>query len=182
MLKRLIALILMLAIPLIPGVAGPAAAADAPYVYRLGPGDKLQITTYGEDRLTGTFTVNSEGVVVFPLIGDVPARGLTLGEFRKQIVDALAARFIRNPSVAIEILNYRTVFVLGEIARAGEFPYSDGLTVYQVVARAGGFTFRANKRRVFIRHEGESGETAVPLTPATPVRPGDTIRIGARYF
>lgn len=172
------------------GIGGAAVAAgvadtssdDGDYVYRLGPGDKLQITTYGEDKLTGTFTVNAEGVVPFPLLGDVPAKGLTVSQFRKIVVAELSSRFIRNPSVTVDVLNYRNVYILGEVARPGEFPYTDGLTVNQLVAKAGGFTFRANRHRYFVQHESEHEENKQKLRPSARVRPGDTIRIGTAYF
>ena len=50
------------------------------------------------------------------------------------------------------------------------------------VATAGGFTYRANERRVFIRHANGGDEIEFPLLPSTPVLPGDTIRIGERLF
>ena len=56
------------------------------------------------------------------------------------------------------------------------------MTVYGLVAKAGGFTYRANQKMVFIRREGDPRESRDVLEAGTLVRPGDTIRIGQRYF
>jgi len=80
------------------------------------------------------------------------------------------------------VANYRPFFILGEVQRPGTYPYSASLTVLNAVATAGGFTYRANQTRVFIRHATDSDERAYPLTIATPVLPGDTVRIGERLF
>jgi polysaccharide export outer membrane protein len=50
------------------------------------------------------------------------------------------------------------------------------------VALASGFSYRANQKKVFIRHAGATSEEEVPLTSMTMVAPGDTIRIAERYF
>ena len=64
----------------------------------------------------------------------------------------------------------------------GEYPYSDGITVLNAVALAQGFTYRADKKKIYIRHVNEDKESAVPLTSSLRVTPGDTIRVGERYF
>lgn len=149
--------------------------------YRLGPGDQLRITVYNEADLTGLYIVGSQGTISYPLIGDVRAAGLTITEFTESLRQALLA-FIRQPNVSVEVANYRPFFILGEVQRPGTYPYSASLTVLNAVATAGGFTYRANQSRVFIRHANEQEERAYPLTIATPVLPGDTVRIGERLF
>lgn len=73
-------------------------------------------------------------------------------------------------------------YILGEVNQAGEYPYSDNLTVMQAVATAKGFTYRANRGRVFIRRAGEAEERSYKLTPTLRLQPGDTIRVGERFF
>ena len=149
--------------------------------YRLGPGDQLRITVFNEAELTGQYIVGSQGTISYPLVGEVHAAGLTLAEFSAQLQTALAA-YIRAPNVSVEVANYRPFFILGEVQRPGTYPYSASLTVLNAVATAGGFTYRANQNRVFIRHANEQEERSYPLTIATPVLPGDTVRIGERLF
>lgn len=151
-------------------------------VYRLGTGDELKITVFGEQRLTGSYAINGEGMVSLPLIGNVLARDKTIAEFQEAVRSQLADGFLNNPSVSVDVANYRPYYVLGEVSKPGEFAYADSLTVYSAVARAGGFTYRADNRRVFIRHKAQDREVLYRLEGATPVQPGDTIRIGERAF
>jgi polysaccharide biosynthesis/export protein len=152
-----------------------------PTEYRLGPGDQLRITVFNEQDLTGQYVVGSQGTIAYPLVGEVQAAGLTVLEFSESLQTALQG-YLRQPNVAVEVANYRPFFILGEVQRPGTYPYSANLTVLNAVATAGGFTYRANRSRVFIRHANEAEEHAYPLTIATPVLPGDTVRIGERLF
>lgn len=149
--------------------------------YKLGPGDQLRINVFGETDLTGTFTVGSQGSVAYPLVGSVPAAGKTIPEFTTTLQDALQ-QYVRSPNVSVEVANYRPFFILGEVQRPGTYPYSADLTVLNAVATAGGFTYRANQGTVFIRHANETSEHQVQITIATPILPGDTVRISERFF
>lgn len=152
-----------------------------PQEYRLGSGDQLRITVFGEADLTGQFLVGSQGTIAYPLVGDIQAAGLTLLEFTESLQGSLR-EFLRAPNVTVEVANYRPFFILGEVQRPGTYPYSANLTVFNAVATAGGFTPRANRGRVYIRHANEPEERLYPLEITTPVLPGDTIRIGERFF
>lgn len=160
----------------------PEPMSAEPYVFRLGPGDRLKITTYGEEALSGEYAVNGEGVIAFPLLGDLPARGKTIGEFRAALLTQLGTKLLKDPSVSVEVLNIRPVFILGEVNKPGQFAYTDGLTITAVVAQAGGFTYRADEKTVWVRHENEAEERPYALGAAAPARPGDTITIRQRYF
>jgi polysaccharide export outer membrane protein len=150
--------------------------------YRLGSGDQLKITVYGEERLTGEFAVNGQGTVAYPLIGEIQAGGKTISELEKAITAGLADGFVNNPSVSVEVKNYRPYYILGEVTKPGEYAFSDGLTVFSAVARAGGFTYRADQKRIYIHHKAADGEIKYRLEGNTPVQPGDTIRVGERLF
>ena len=149
--------------------------------YRLGAADQLRITVFNEPGLTGQFVVGSQGTIAYPLVGDIRAAGLTVAEFTDALRTALS-QYVRSPSVSVEVANYRPFFILGEVTRPGTYPYAVDLTVLNAVATAGGFTYRANQHRVYIRHASEADEHGYTLTPSTPVLPGDTIRIGERLF
>lgn len=164
------------------GSAESAAAMQEPVEYRLGNGDELRVTVFGEPDLSGVFEVDGTGAISMPLIGTVPVSGLTLPEFQAEIERRLGAGYLNEPRVSAEVTNFRPFYILGEVNRPDEYPYTSGLTVMNAVAAAGGFTYRANRRVVFIRSEGESVEREVPLTTTTLVQPGDTIRIGERIF
>lgn len=161
--------------------AVPIGDVLQPSEYRLGPADQIRVTVFNEPELTGQFVVGSQGTIAYPLVGSVQAAGLTVPEFTQALQTALS-EYVRQPNVSVEVANYRPFFILGEVQRPGTYPYSASLTVPNAVATAGGFTYRANRRRVFIRHANESVEHSYPLTVTTPVMPGDTVRIGERIF
>ncbi len=177
---------LLLPLALLLGSCGPARlvhrAPVGSYEYRIGPGDRLRVATYGEERLSGDFTVNAAGQVSFPLLGAVPAAGRTVAEFNTDVQRRLGAEFMRNPQVTVEMVSFRPVYILGEVQRPGEFPYGERMSVFALVAKAGGFTYRANQKYVYVRAENELEEHAVRLSSTTAVQPGDTIRVGERTF
>jgi polysaccharide export outer membrane protein len=167
--------------------APAAAAAEEAEVrvlpeYRLGSGDKVRVITFGEEALTGQFEVSGSGKISLPLAGEVDAAGLTVGELQDRIQTALKQGYLKEPRVSVEVLNYRPFYILGEVKSPGTYPYTNALTVMNAVATAGGFTYRANMKRVFIKRADDDKERAYQLKDTTPVAPGDTIRIVERYF
>lgn len=164
-----------------PPLAPSTAASDG---YALGPGDKLRITVYNEPTMTGEYAVSASGTVAFPLIGSVNARNMTLEALQDGIRAKLAGGgYVKDPRVSVEVLNYRPYYILGEVNRPGEYPYSAGISIEQAVAAAGGFTYRAQNRHLFVRRARQDGERSVDLRgPTVEVLPGDTIRVGERYF
>lgn len=177
-----VAALVLLAAPMAPARAQPVdASAEAP-VYRLAADDKLRITVFGEPDLTGPFTVGSDGNLSFPLIGSVKAAGLTVAELQAALTSRLGAKYLKNPKVAAELVDYRPFYILGEVNKAGQYPYRAGISVVAAVATAGGFTYRANHKTVAIKHIGTPGEEKVKLTPDLLVQPGDTIRVLERFF
>jgi polysaccharide export outer membrane protein len=161
----------------------PHAAATGISAYKLGPGDRLRITVFGEATLTGEYQVTDDGSVAFPLIGNVPAAQGALVALRDAIQTRLAAGYVKDPRVSVEVLTYRPYYILGEVNRPGQYPFVVGLRMDQAVAAAGGFTYRANMRRVFLRRADDMSERTVDLRgQSVTVLPGDTLRIGERYF
>ena len=166
-----------------PGAAQPAASSpDGVDDYQLGVADKVRIIVFGEPTLSGEFMVNANGALSMPLIGDVPARGLTPTQLAGQIRESLKGGYLLDPQVSIDVLTFRPFYILGEVNKPGEYPYSSGLTVDAAVAMAEGYTYRAQKKRLLIRHAGEEQAQKMVLTPDLRVRPGDIIRIQERYW
>ena len=145
--------------------------------YRLGPADQLRVTVFGHDDLSNEYTVASNGTISFPLIGDIDAAGLTVSEFQRLTEQRLSEGFLKSPRVSAEIMTFRPFYILGEVTRAGEYPYTNRLTVLNAIATAGGFSHRANRRIVAIKGLNDTDERRVELTPTTFVQPGDTIRV-----
>jgi protein involved in polysaccharide export with SLBB domain len=166
-----------------PGVAN-TSVADAPIeeTYRLGAGDKMKITVYGEQDMSGEFSVNASGRVQFPLLGEIRAAGLTVQGFKQSLEKELGAKYLRDPNVSIEVENYRPFYIIGEVNKPGEYPYESGLSLQSAVALAGGFTYRANDSSVYIRRVGADAETSMRVTGQIKIYPGDVVRVPERIF
>ena len=165
----------------------PLPAADA--TYRLGPGDAVRLIVFGEDQLSGEFHVNDSGRIALPLVGAVPAAGLTPAGLQTAVVAALRnASLLREPSVAAEVTTYRPIFVLGEVNKPGQYPYQPGMTVVTAAAVAGGFTYRAIEDYAAVLRTysgGDGGGSRVlegKATRQTLVQPGDVITVFERRF
>lgn len=172
-----------------PGDQGPAtqadlqaAAAAATAVPRFQGGEKIRITVYGEPTLSGDFSIDPNGVVSLPLAGTVRAVGLTQPEFEQELAKKFKSEYLKNPKVTVTILQFRPIYIVGEIAKAGEFPFQPGLNILTAMALAGGGTYRANRNYVLIQHFGETDMKEYPQTAATMILPGDLIRVPERYF
>jgi protein involved in polysaccharide export with SLBB domain len=126
--------------------------------------------------------VGSIGTISLPLIGEVPAADRSVRQLEQGIAERLSDGYLNDPRVSVEVLNFRPFYILGEVQRPGEYPYTSGLTVLNAVATAGGFTALANQTRVFIKSVGEEIEREQALTSLTRVAPGDTIRIAKGAF
>lgn len=151
--------------------------------YRLGAGDQVRVITYGEQVLTGQFSVDDSGRVSLPLIGPLQAGGLTTGEFSAKVAETLKSRkLIENPSVVVEIAQYRPVFVLGEVQRPGQFPFQPRMTVLAAVALAGGYTPRAYRETVVVARNINGGTIQGKAGPLDRLLPGDVITVPERSF
>lgn len=170
------------------GAAPPRAAPHAPVIvtgnrdYRLGAGDKVHITVYGEPDLTGDFEVSGSGRLAFPLIGDVKAAGLTAPALGEAIAKRLAGGYLKDPRVAIEITTYRPFYIVGQVNKPGKYAYVNGMTAMNAIALAGGFTPSASEDYVYVRHAGETKEARVPADDATEIEPGDVVRVEQSGF
>ena len=151
-------------------------------VYRLDTGDQVKMTVYGEDDLSGTYTIDGNGNVQLPLIGQVHAGGLSISDFQSAVEAKLSKGFLVNPRVSAEVANYRPFTILGEVNKPGEYPYENGMSVLNAVALAGGYTYRADEDSVYIRRKGSANEVELPANDKTLVNPGDTVRVTERIF
>jgi protein involved in polysaccharide export with SLBB domain len=151
--------------------------------YKLGPSDKVHVDVFGQQDLSGDFAVDGRGFVQFPLIGQVRAAGLSVRDFEDEIAKALrAGDYLKDPHISAEVINFRPFSIIGQVAKPGQYPTADNMSVLDAVALAGGFTFRADESEVYIQHNGQAAEAEYPATTATKVQPGDVIRVGQRFF
>lgn len=150
--------------------------------YRLGVDDRVRIIVFDEQTLSGEFQIGADGNLSFPLVGAVPAVGKTTDEVALAYQAKLSDGYLVNPRVSAEVVAYRPFFILGEVKTPGKYPYAVGLTALNAIATAAGFTPRGDKQIVFIRKSGEAMEKPYKLSPDLMILPGDTVRIGERFF
>lgn len=163
-------------------LAADSKETTLPRTYRLGIGDKIKLGVYGEQDLSGQFEVNALGAVPMPLIGEVPAKGLSLQEFRDHVQRRLADGYVKAPKVNVEIIAYRPIFIHGEVRNSGEFAFKNGTRLRDVIAMSGGYTYRAEQGYALVTRDSEAAEIRVRLPSDFVVLPGDNIRIPERFF
>ncbi len=151
-------------------------------VYRLGVGDKIKLTIFGEAEMSGVYDVNATGNVPVPLVGEIPAKGRPIAEFRDTVRRKLSEGYLTNPKVSVEVVNFRPIYIHGEVRTGGEFPYKNGLKLRDAIAVAGGYTYRANEAFVILVREGSAAQVKVALPADIDVLPGDNIRVPERFF
>ncbi|MGE0117995.1 MAG: polysaccharide biosynthesis/export family protein [Dongiaceae bacterium] len=165
-----------------PNVAETVTVPDAE-PYRLDNGDQLRITVFGQDAMTGEYTVDGSGNISMPLLAQVQARGLTAQELEGAIGDRLVSEgLLVSPSINVQILTYRPFFILGEVAAPGQFAYIENMTVLTAVAMAGGFTHRANTDGFTVTRKVGNKVIEGRAQRNTLVKPGDVIYVHERIL
>jgi polysaccharide export outer membrane protein len=134
-------------------VTTPAAPSSD---YRVGPGDVLQVVVIGNDDLSRTAVVQSDGTVRLPLVGEVHLAGLTVAESQKKLHTLLLRDFLVKPQVEVTVkeFNSQVVTVVGEVNAAGRKPLRGGTRLVDVLVESGGFTPRASGEILISRQDG----------------------------
>lgn len=166
-----------------------AHTADA----RFAAGDTFEVRVYRQADLSGAYEVSGEGSISFPLIGMVQAEGKTPSEVEREIHDRLADGYLKSPNVSVLVkeLKSKSVSVLGEVSKPVTLPFTDGMTLIDVIAEAGGFTAMARKNAVTVTRtiEGKKTRYTVPAGDIGDgkadnffIRPGDVVSIPRRTW
>jgi polysaccharide export outer membrane protein len=153
-----------------------------PAVYTIGPGDDLNVKVVEQEELTGRYKVSADGTVSFPFLGAVPITGLTPAQAQQAIADRLSPRFLRDPYVAVEVAQYRPIYVLGEVQSPGSYPFADNLTVEKAIAAAGGYTYRGKKDPVRITRNVNDVTLVGRGSRYHLLLPGDVVYVYERHF
>lgn len=166
-----------------PGANEPPIADYHPQGYQLGSGDVVRIITFGEDQLTGEFRVDDQGRIALPLLGSVTAAGQTSQQLDDRIAQGLRdKKLIRDPSVSVEVVAYRPIFVLGEVSKPGQYPYQPGMTMLTAVAVAGGFTYRGVQDYASVVRTKADKADEGKIFPESFIAPGDVVKVYERRF
>ena len=161
---------------------GPRMVAESDGPYLLDSGDKLRVFVYGQPNLSRIYPVDHAGNISVPLIGSLHARGHTTRGVERAIRSRLGATYVKDPQVTVDISQNRPFFILGEVRIAGQYPYVSGMTAQVAVAIAGGFTERANERKVQITRRINGAIEKIEAPTDYVVQPGDTVYVSERWF
>jgi protein involved in polysaccharide export with SLBB domain len=147
--------------------------------YSLGSGDRLRVVVFRHPDLSGEFALDGEGYLALPLVGEIAAGGLTTRQLEDEIETRLKADdLLVSPHVGVQVVTYRSFYVLGEVGTPGSYEYQNGMTVINAVALAGGYTPRADQSSATIGR----GDCRFATQANTFVKPGDILTIAERFF
>lgn len=159
------------------------ALADSSGSYRIGPGDMLSITVFGEEDMSlKEVRVGTNGTISFALLGELKVNALTVRELEADLIRRLKQGYLKKPVITVSVLEYRLFYVNGEVKSPGGYNFVDGLTVQKAVALAGGFTERASKSKINLERETAPGHVQQNVGLNESVSPGDVITVGESFF
>ena len=161
---------------------------DVPPEYVIGPQDVLGINFWRDADMTGDVTVRPDGRITLPLIGDLPAAGMT-PEALKTAIHTAASKLIDDPTITVIVrqINSRKVFITGQVTTPGAHVLTGPLTVMQLISIAGGVTEFAKKKEITVMRTEAGGKQVVLLFNYSDVakgknlaqnvvlKPGDTV-------
>lgn len=150
--------------------------------YRLGSGDTIKITVFGQQDLSIETLLNDSGKIDYPFLGQLQATGKTLAEFQQQIYQGLKGDYLINPNVSVSIIQYRSFFIDGEVKQPGGYAFQPGLTINKAAAIAGGYTERASLSKIFIIRSNDPKQKSVSVDANASVQPGDIVTVKQSYF
>jgi polysaccharide export outer membrane protein len=152
--------------------------------YRLNTGDTVRVLVYNQQSLSNDFTVNDDGMISYPMVGAVMARGQTVQELERDIYNKLNDGVLVKPGVSVQLAQSRPVFVVGEVGKPGQYPFIAKLNVLGAVAAAGGFTVRADRSRVTVVRALRQDRTPAEWTAGmyADLQPGDVIVVRENFF
>jgi polysaccharide export outer membrane protein len=155
--------------------AGSSARATGAQEYTIGPGDVLRITVWGHDDLSKEYPVTLDGKVPFPLIGSVPAVGLTTTQFADRLRDLLEKDYLVNPQVIVAVKEYlsQKVHVLGDAEKPGLVFLTGPTSLLEVLSKAGGLSKSAGKDVLIVRPVAGGGNSILRID-LRRVQAGDT--------
>ncbi|MDA9558069.1 polysaccharide export protein [Vibrio sp.] len=152
--------------------------------YKLGAGDTIQVSVYGEKELSiSSLYIPTNGTFDYPYLGKMTAINKTSAQLQKEIEAGLTGAYLIEPQVRVNIVSFRNIYINGEVKKPGGYPYQPGLTVEKAIALAGGFTERAARKDIELSsgsETGEAGRSEVELS--NEISAGDVIFVDDSFF
>lgn len=175
------------------GPSGVAPSTPGASAQAVGPDDVLEISVFREPDLGGTYRVEPDGRLSFPLVGRVEVHGKTPGAVAKSIEAKLSDGYLKNPQVIVFVKehNSRKIHVLGQVNKPGIFSFQAGMTVIHAVSLAGGFNKLASTNGVRVTRRTDDGEQKYKVAvgdirkgdaPNFQLRAGDIVYVPEAMF
>jgi polysaccharide export outer membrane protein len=132
--------------------------------YKLQPGDVLDVSVWEEEDLQKQVLVRPDGGMSFPLVGNIQAAGKSVAELQKLITERLK-KYIPDAVVTVATLKLdgNTVYVIGKVAKPGEFQVNRYVDVVQALSMAGGMTPYASDNKISILRRENGKQRSIPF-------------------
>jgi polysaccharide biosynthesis/export protein len=133
-------------------------------LYTIGPGDSLEISVWRDESLSREVIVPPDGVISFPLIGDINTHGITVADLRAKVTKKLGD-YVPDATVTVILKNYNSLktFVIGKVKNAGAFSITLDTNVMQVLSMAGGLNPYASEDKIHILRQVKGGTINIPF-------------------
>lgn len=167
--------------------ANQPAAQSSESTYVIGAADVLDINVWKEPDVSRSIPVRPDGKISLPLINDVQAAGLTPQQLAASVAEKLR-KYLNAPQVTVIVtqINSQKFYITGEVARAGAFQLTPGMTVLQAITSAGGFSAYANTKAIYVLRVRDGKQIQLPFNYREVIKgksaaqnialePGDTI-------
>jgi protein involved in polysaccharide export with SLBB domain len=151
-----------------PSAQQPSTPAR-PAAYRIRQGDKLGVKfVYHPELSDAAVVVRPDGMISLPLVDDLRAEGLTVGELKARLERAYAESLV-SPVVVVSLVEFVAprVFVGGQVSKPGGYELRQGQTVLQAVILAGGFTREAHRKTVLHARAARGGDLKITVVDIT---------------
>jgi polysaccharide export outer membrane protein len=150
--------------PIAPGDALPHGIAPAEDGYIIGPGDLLDISVWKDEVLTRSCIVRPDGIISFPLIGDILAAGRTASQLKADM-EAKLTRYVPNVVLSLEVkqINSLIIYIIGKVNNPGRFVLNVDVNVLQALATAGGLNVYAKRDKIKVFRQGINETTIFPF-------------------
>lgn len=150
--------------------------------YRLDTGDVVRVIVFNQQGFSTDYAVADDGTLSFPILGEINARALTVEELKQEIRAGLKNGVLKDPAVSVQMSQYRPFFVVGEVAKPGQYPYIPELNALGAVAVAGGFSIRADQEHMSVlRKSGQGTAQEWAALPMSELKPGDVLVVHEHF-
>jgi len=174
----------------------PMVAASPDYLYKIGPGDSVNVTVWRNPELSMSVTVRPDGKITAPLIEDLPALGKDPTTLARDIEKVLS-KYVRDPIVTVIVGGFvgpypEQIRILGEASKPQSIPYRQGMTMLDLMIAVGGLTDFADGNKASIIRTSEGGRQysvrlgdlikRSDISANVDVKPGDILLIPQSWF